>query len=78
MSSLLDTVLDQLLSRAANVPRTFGLALPEASKETRMKLFDGMEGKQMGGVTFHLLLAGTIEHSKGKIATQKAGKGYKK
>merc|ERR1712023_522706 len=69
---------DQLLSRAAEVPRTFGLAPPEASKEIRKKFFDSMEDKQMGGVTFRLLLAWTIEHSKGKIAAQKAGKGYKK
>jgi hypothetical protein len=69
---------DNLLSRAAEVPRTFGLAPPEASKETRKKFFDSMEDKQMGGVTFRLLLAWTIEHSKGKIAAQKAGKGYKK
>merc|ERR1711976_1059718 len=70
------TEFDQLLSRAAEVPRTFGLAPPEASKETRKKFFDNMEDKQMGGVTFRLLLAWTIEHSKGKIAAQKAGKGY--
>merc|ERR1711982_276096 len=65
---------DTLLSRAAEVPRTFGLAPPEARKA----FFDSMEDKQMGGVTFRLLLAWTVEHSKGKIAAQKAGKGYKK
>ena len=48
-----------------------------ATKETRKKFFDSMEDKQMGGVTFRLLLAWTIEHSKGKILAQKAGKGYK-
>jgi len=69
---------DTLLSRAAEVPRTFGLAPPESSKETRKKFFDSMEDKQMGGVTFRLLLAWTIEHSAGKVAAQKAGKGYKK
>ena len=36
-----------------------------------------LEDKQMGSVTFRLLLAWTIEHSKGKILAQKAGKGYK-
>ena len=43
-----------------------------ATKETRKKFFDSMEDKQMGGVTFRLLLAWTIEHSKGKIFAQKA------
>ena len=63
---------DNLLSRAAEVPRTFGLALPEASKDVRKQFFDSMEDKQMGGVTFRLLLAWTIEHSKGKIALNRA------
>jgi hypothetical protein len=37
-----------------------------------------MEDTQMRGVTFRLLLAWTIEHSKGKIALQKSDKSYKK
>jgi hypothetical protein len=65
---------DKLLSRAAEVPRTFGLAPSEASKETRKAFFGSMEDKHMGGVIFRLLLAWTIEHSKGKIALQKADK----
>ena len=56
----------------AEVPRTFGLALPEASKDVRKQFFDSMKDKQMGGVTFRLLLAWTIEHSKGKIALNRA------
>ena len=50
----------------------------EASKETRKALFDSMGDTQMRGVTFRLLLAWTIEHSKGKIALQKSDKSYKK
>ena len=69
---------DVLLSRAAEVPRTFGLAPPEASKEIREKFFDRMKDKQMGGVTFRMLLAWTVQHSKDKIVAQKAGQGYKK
>jgi len=69
---------DTLLSRAAEVPRTFGLAPPDASKEVRKQFFDSMNDAQMGGVTFRTLLAWTVEHTKGKIAAQKAGKGYKK
>jgi len=69
---------DGLLSRAAEVPRFFGLAPPDASKEIRKKFFDTMEDKQMGGVTFRMFLAWTMEHSKAKIALQKTGKGYKK
>lgn len=42
------------------------------------KFFDGMEDKELGGVLFRVLLAWTVEHSKGKIADQKAGKCYKK
>jgi len=64
--------------RAAEVPRTFGLAPPDASKEIRKQFFDSMNDAQMGGVTFRTLLAWTVEHAKGKIAAQKAGKGYKK
>ena len=59
-------------SRAAEVPRTFGLAPPEASKETRKAFFDSMEDEQMRGVTFRLL-AWTVEHPKGKTALQKSG-----
>ena len=66
--------LDVLLSRAPEVPRTFGLAPLEASKEIRKKFFDSMEDKRMGGMTLRMLLAWTVEHFKGKIAAQKTGK----
>ena len=69
---------DALLSRAAQVPRAFGLAPADASKEIRKQFFDSMNDAQMGGVTFRTLLAWTIDHAKGKVAAQKAGKGYKK
>merc|ERR1712048_864643 len=69
---------DALLSRAAQVPRTFGLAPPDASAEFRKAAFEKMEDKAMGGVTFRRLVEWTVEHTKGKIADQKAGKGYKK
>jgi len=69
---------DALLTRAAQVPRTFGLAPPDASAEFRKAAFEKMEDKAMGGVTFRTLVAWTTEHAKGKIADQKAGKGYKK
>ena len=41
---------DTLLSRAAEVPRTFGLAPPEASKEIRKKFFDSIGDKQVAGL----------------------------
>jgi hypothetical protein len=69
---------DALLSRAAEVPRTFGLAPPDASPEFRKAAFDKMEDKLMGGVTFRTLVEWTVDHTRGKIADQKAGKGYKK
>merc|ERR1712006_19501 len=72
------TEVDALLTRAAQVPRTFGLAPPDASVEFRKAAFEKMEDKAMGGVTFRTLVAWTTEHAKGKIADQKAGKGYKK
>ena len=41
------TEFDNLLSRAAEVPRTFGLALPEASKDVRKQFFDSMENQNI-------------------------------
>ena len=69
---------DALLSRAAQVPRTFGLAPPDASAEFRKAAFESMEDKAMGGVTFRRRVELTVEHTKGKISDPKAGKGYKK
>merc|ERR1712048_1527862 len=40
---------DGLLTRAAQVPRTFGLAPPDASAEFRKAAFSSMEDKAMGG-----------------------------
>ena len=41
------TEFDNLLSRAAEVPRTFGLALPESSKDVRKQFFDSMENQNI-------------------------------
>merc|ERR1711862_472613 len=65
---------DALLTRAAQVPRTFGLAPPDASAEFRKAAFEKMEDKAMGGVTFRTLVAWTTDHAKGKIADQKAAR----
>jgi len=72
---------DKLLSRAATVPRHFGLAPPESSVETRKKMFDELElqrgGKGQGFVTARTFWEWTVKHVKGMIDLQEAGKGWR-
>jgi len=72
---------DKLLSRAATVPRHFGLAPPESSVEARKKMFDELElkrgGKGTGYVTARTFWEWTTVHVKGMIELQKAGKGWR-
>jgi hypothetical protein len=72
---------DKLLSRAATVPRHFGLAPPESSTEARKKMFDELElqrgGKGTGYVTARTFWEWTVVHVKGMIELQKAGKGWR-
>ena len=59
--------------------RSWRVVVAECEEALGLSLWrHSLEDKQLGGVTFRLLLAWTIEHSKGKILAQKAGKGYKK
>jgi len=72
---------DKLLSRAATVPRHFGLAPPESSVEARKKMFDELElqrgGKGTGYVTARTFWEWTVVHVRGMIELQKAGKGWR-
>merc|ERR1712072_990199 len=72
---------DKLLSRAATVPRHFGLAPPESSTEARKKMFDQLElvrgDKKTGYVTARTFWEWTVVHVKGMIELQKAGKGWR-
>jgi len=72
---------DKLLSRAATVPRHFGLAPPESSTESRKKMFDELElqrgGKGTGYVTARTFWEWTVVHVRGMIELQKAGKGWR-
>lgn len=70
--------LDPLLERAAQVPRQFGLAPMTASKEFRDAVFASMDTNNSGNVTFRKFLRWTVEHSKGKIQSIKAGTGFHK
>merc|ERR1711862_1080329 len=58
---------ERLVARAAMVPRTFGLAPKEASTEKLKELYDMMEDKRMGGVTFRKFLQWSVEHLSKKI-----------
>jgi len=59
---------ERLVARAAKVPRTFGLAPSESSKEELRKLYDSMEDTRMGGVTFRKFLQWSVEHLWTKVA----------
>jgi Ca2+-binding EF-hand superfamily protein len=69
---------DALLTRAAHVPRHFGLAPPEVDKATRDKMFDSMElrrgDQRTGYVTFRKFYEWSIDHIAEKIRLHKAGK----
>merc|ERR1711862_660612 len=73
-------VFTEVDSRSAGVLnfKEFDALLSHASAEFRKAAFESMEDKAMGGVTFRRLVEWTVEHTKGKIADQKSGKGYKK
>merc|ERR1712211_227589 len=72
---------DKLLTRAATVPRHFGLAPPESSVEARKKMFDELElkrgGQGTGYVTARTFWEWTVVHVRGMIELQKAGKGWR-
>lgn len=59
---------ERLVDRAAKVPRTFGLAPKETSKESLKELYDSMEDKRLKGVTFRKFLQWSNEHLLRKIA----------
>lgn len=71
----------QLLSRAAVVPRQFGLAPDTIDEATRRAMFEKMELKRdgvgQGFVTARKFWEWTLEHTKMKIELQKAGKGWR-
>lgn len=69
---------DALLDRSAAVPRTFGLAPPDASVAAREGFFESMNDPLLGGVTFRMFLEWTVEHSKMKIEMHRDGLGFKK
>merc|ERR1712037_663417 len=72
---------DKLLTRAATVPRHFGLAPPESSTEARKKMFDELElkrgGQGTGYVTARTFWEWTVVHVRGMIELQKSGKGWR-
>jgi len=72
---------DKLLTRAATVPRHFGLAPPESSTEARKKMFDELElkrgGQGTGYVTARTFWEWTVVHVNAMIDLQKAGKGWR-
>merc|ERR1712179_12745 len=72
---------NKLLTRAATVPRHFGLAPPESSTEARKQMFDQLElvrgDKKTGYVTARTFWEWTVVHVKGMIELQKAGKGWR-
>jgi hypothetical protein len=69
---------NKLVQRAAAVPRQFGLAPPTGTLEERAAIFASMDTEKTGYVTFGNFLDWVIVHTRGKVAAQKAGKGYKK
>lgn len=70
--------LDNLLERAARVPRLFGLAPMTASKEERDKVFASMDSNNEGYITFRKFMRWTVEHTTVKVKMHKSGWGYKK
>merc|ERR1712125_170639 len=66
---------DKLLTRAASVPRHFGLAPAEASAGTRNQMFAEMSAGT-GYVTAEAFWKWTVPHVKAMIAAQKQGKGW--
>jgi hypothetical protein len=67
---------DKLLTRAATVPRHFGLAPADASAGTRAKMFAEMSAGT-GYVTAEAFWKWTVPHVKAMIAAQNAGKGWR-
>merc|ERR1712176_229710 len=67
---------DKLLTRAATVPRHFGLAPPDASAGTRSQMFAEMSAGT-GYVTAEAFWKWTVPHVKAMIAAQNAGKGWR-
>lgn len=71
----------KLLTRAATVPRHFGLAPAEVDEAVRKEMFEKMElkrdGVRQGFVTARKFWEWTVEHTKMKINLQKEGKGWR-
>merc|ERR1711918_41055 len=67
---------DKLLTRAASVPRHFGLAPAEASPGARSQMFAEMSAGT-GYVTAEAFWKWTVPHVKSMIAAQKQGKGWR-
>merc|ERR1711937_749444 len=61
----------RLVNRAAYVPRHFGLAPPSADAARITELYEQMEDKRFGGVTFRKFLEWTTAHTKAKIEAYK-------
>lgn len=59
---------ERLVERAAMVPRTFGLAPKETSKERLEELYASMEDPRLKGVTFRKFLQWSSEHLAKKVA----------
>merc|ERR1711998_307841 len=73
---------DKLLTRAASVPRHFGLAPDDVDANARKAMFAEMElkrddGVPQGVVTMRSFWDWTVPHVKKKIELQKAGKGWR-
>jgi len=69
--------LDVLLDRAAAVPRYYGLAPKEYTKEGRDAIFKQMDTNGEGYVTFRKFVSWTVAHTRSVLKKQKEGKGYK-
>jgi len=59
---------ERLIERAAMVPRTFGLAPKETSKEKLRELYNSMEDPRLKGVTFRKFLQWSLDHLAKKVA----------
>jgi hypothetical protein len=69
---------EKLLSRAAEIPRHFGLAPPEVDQAFRDKMFESMELRRgehrTGYVTFRKFYEWSLDHIAEKIRQHKGGK----
>lgn len=72
---------EAVLTKAASVPRFFGLAPTDVHEDMRKMMFETMQlyrdGQPTGFVTPRRFWEWTVEHVGKKIALQKAGKGWR-